>query len=434
MKPRNQFERAVDEVRHLLKPLDKKDLDKIETMFSEMDCEAIDRIQDERSWNHSYNECSYKNSIAMQSYYTKIETFKGMQVVRTFSLELRKRGINSFPKTRYKEVLQKWYADGGKSAVVACQFRSFSYGTEDWAFGTKLEFRTPHVNTNSYNSRTMYLQVAERENIRLVTIAPFMKKYGISSSIPQFQRMNKAVALDVAQTFVGEYLLKSKSYDTFAKLTNGYISFSRLEKYLPSLKICIRHGYKIKDFSLWLDMLEFLEKLGKDLHSPKYIMPDDLKRQHDVWFNKLHEKERMERIKKEMEDARQHEADYHAAKKNYFGLSFATKSGLICRSVESVAEMIDEGKNMHHCVGNYWRHNDSLIMVCRSSNDDRIATIEVNLQKLSVVQIRGLQNSKPQQFDEILEALNKFMYKIKERRDNPADFDPDAVELLQAAS
>ena len=433
MKPRNDFERTVEKVRNALNPLNSEDIEFIDTMFDEMDDDAISALQDEKCYNRSFNIYEYSRRIKMQSYFTKIETFKGMQVVRTFSLELRKRGINSFPQTRHKEVLQKWYGDGGQSAIVACKFLSFNYGYDDWAFGSDLSLRSPHSG-NNYQERTLYRQVAEKNNIRVSTFAPFLKKYGLSSKTPMINQTNKALAIELAQTHLGEYLLKNNGHNLFCLIANGSIQYSKLEEYLPSLKICFRHGYTITDYSLWIDLLNFLVQMNKDIHSPKYIMPDNLMVAHDYWLKKVQEVERKKRYKEKMEEAREHEKDFYNKKKQYFGLSFFTSSGLIVRSVESVAEMIDEGDKMHHCVGCYWNHDNSLIMVCRSPHGDRIATIEVNISNLTVSQIRGLQNKKPNEFDEIMDSLTKNMRLIRDRRDNPANYNPDNAYCILAAS
>lgn len=433
MKPTNDFERIVDNLRLHLKPINEKDGNKIQLMFDEMDDEAVCSMLDEKGWNKSYGIKEYRHHAYLQSYFTKIETIKGLQVVRMFSLELRKTGLSTFPKTRYKEVLQKWYGDNGQSAIVACKFQSFKYGFDDWAFGSELALRHPHIG-NNYQERTSYTHVAKNENTTVASFAPFLKKYGLSSSTPMIKQMNIANAIELSQHFVGEYLLKNNGHQLFAMIANGYIELSRVERVLPSLKICYRHGYTIADISLWLDLLRFLEKMGKDIHSPKYIMPLDLWKAHDFWHKKADEAERRRIYKEKMEDARKHEKDYYNAKKHFFGLSFNTASGLVIHSVESVAEMIEEGEAMHHCVGCYWSHNNSLILVCRSPHNERIATIEVRIDTLKVAQIRGLQNKKPNEFEEIMESVNNNMKLIRERRDNPDRFNPKAIDDLRDAA
>ena len=54
-----------------------------------------------------------------------------------------------------------------------------------------------------------------------------------------------------------------------------------------SYKIAVRNGYDIEDISIWCDYVDMLCRLGKDIHSPKYVCPTDLHREHDLRQNEL---------------------------------------------------------------------------------------------------------------------------------------------------
>ena len=63
----------------------------------------------------------------------------------------------------------------------------------------------------------------------------------------------------------------------------------------------------------------------------------------------------------EIEKQLEKEAEYREAKEKFFGLMFS--DGLInIRVLESVAEIVLEGKMLHHCVGGYHSKADSLIL------------------------------------------------------------------------
>ena len=71
------------------------------------------------------------------------------------------------------------------------------------------------------------------------------------------------------------------------------------------------------------------------------------------------------------------EYKYMIAKRMFFRLVFS--DGLIrIHVIKSVKDMIEEGKRMHHCVGNYYDKNNSLILSA-TINGKRIETVEVSL-------------------------------------------------------
>ena len=64
---------------------------------------------------------------------------------------------------------------------------------------------------------------------------------------------------------------------------------------------------------------------------------------------------------------------YLLSKGRFFGLSFS--DGVICvKVIESVKDMILEGRAMHHCVGRYHTKKDSLILSA-TINGKRIETV-----------------------------------------------------------
>ena len=100
--------------------------------------------------------------------------------------------------------------------------------------------------------------------------------------------------------------------------------------------------------------------------------------------NRQRERERTERQRqKAVEDEKQ----YLKAKGIFFGLVFS--DSLICvKVIESVEEMIEEGRMMHHCVGGYHNRENSLILSA-TIDGRRIETVEVSLKTFEVVQCRG---------------------------------------------
>ena len=155
--------------------------------------------------------------------------------------------------------------------------------------------------------------------------------------------------------------------------------------------------------------------MGKDLHSPKYVCPENLREEHDRYVVKLN-RHREERRKAEREALiLECEEAYQQAKARFFGLSFHDGKIRI-HVLESVREFFDEGEAMHHCVysNGYYRKDDSLILSA-TLDGKRIETVEVSLSKLAVVQSRGVCNKNTSYHARIIDLVNRNMSLIQQR-------------------
>ena len=147
-----------------------------------------------------------------------------------------------------------------------------------------------------------------------------------------------------------------------------------------------------------------MRELKYDMRSPKYLCPEDIQIWHDRLYGLKQAKDKAEENKKLIETAKRYLDKYVKEHKRFFSIYIPTNDFII-RPIYTPMEMVEEGIHMHHCVGNYYKYKDSLILVCRTANDERIATIEVNTKEQKIIQIRGLQNSRPKQYDAIEQVL-----------------------------
>ena len=116
---------------------------------------------------------------------------------------------------------------------------------------------------------------------------------------------------------------------------------------------------------------------------------------------------------KEVEKLREKEGAFRTAKGRFFGLMFS--DGVISiRVLESVEEIIAEGKIMHHCVGGYYSKEDSLILSA-CIDGKKIETIEISLSKLQVIQSRGVCNKNTKHHDRILKLVENNIPLIEQR-------------------
>ncbi len=207
-----------------------------------------------------------------------------------------------------------------------------------------------------------------------------------------------------------ETLLKAGQYSMLRYYI--YHSFNIVE-YWASVKICIRNGYTIANGSMWRDTIDLLRHFGKDTNSPKYVCPADLKAEHDKLVAKRNRQRERERTEQQRQKAIEDEKNYLKAKGIFFGLVFSDNLIRI-KVIESVEEMIEEGRMMHHCVGDYHNRENSLILSA-TIDGRRIETIEVSLKTLEVVQCRGVYNENTEYHDRIVNLVNSNVNLIRQR-------------------
>lgn len=216
---------------------------------------------------------------------------------------------------------------------------------------------------------------------------------------------------------------------------------------VDAFKVANRHGYRFDDPVMYTEYLDELFRLGLDLHSPKYLCPDDLIRAHDKTGQRLERKDaarilrletynqerdqreqqyrqqreeaqarfeaqlEAERLKRE-ERERQIIALYPIEKRPFFGIRFESKN-LSFHVLQSVDEFKEEAADMGHCVYRmgYYKKKNSVIISARSRKDNtRISTIELGFDStgsVTILQNRGHKNVVPPHYKEAQSALQK---------------------------
>ena len=188
-----------------------------------------------------------------------------------------------------------------------------------------------------------------------------------------------------------------------------------IDQYWAAYKIALRKHYNIIDIALWCDYVDMLRRLGKDIHSPKYVCPENLQESHDTAQRKLQIKQDKEAETRRRQKAIENEERFQALKAPFFGITF-TDGTIEVRVLESVAEYMEEGKALHHCVftNEYYFKKQSLILSARIDGK-RIETIEVSLETMKVIQCRGLQNKNTEYHDRIIDLVNRNIRQIQSR-------------------
>jgi len=84
-----------------------------------------------------------------------------------------------------------------------------------------------------------------------------------------------------------------------------------------------------------------------------------------------------------------------------------TSENLSIRPLQSVDEFAEEGNAMHHCVfaNAYYESNSSLILSAKDAKGDRLATIEYDVKRGSIMQCRAACNQVPKRDAEIRQLI-----------------------------
>lgn len=201
-----------------------------------------------------------------------------------------------------------------------------------------------------------------------------------------------------------ETLAKSKDMDALAHFADNEMD---LDKYWKSYLVAKRNGYTPDDFSMWCDMVEMINRSGKDIHSPKYICPANLKLEHDRWRMKLDEIEQKRREQDRIEELKISEENFLNSKSCFFGIAFSD-GDIEVTVLDSLKAFKEEGDRMHHCVFqcNYFDKEDSLILSAHDADGNRIETIEFSLSQIRVIQSRGACNKNTEYHDRIINLVN----------------------------
>ena len=334
------------------------------------------------------------------AYFTVITACEGYQVLRSIMVKCTAK-VGKLPEYTHSEVMQRWIAANGKFVTFA-RLR-VTMGTmyyDSWIFHTDLELR---------NEIWAYNQIYTGMIYPRMTLIPELKRTGYKKGLYGQKPLDLFCTLLTDNK--AETLLKTGQTNLMRLFMDD--KARKIEDYWPSIRIAIRNGYKVKDASVWCDYIVSLRYLNKDLRCVKYICPADLMTAHDRAMNKVVKIETQKEIEGNAPDFLNKEQKYRIAKYKFFGLMFSDGQ-INVRVIESVKEMVMEGKTMHHCVGGYYDKKDSLILSA-TIGGKRIETIEVSLSKLEVIQCRGVCNQNTQYHDQIVNLVNSNMPLIQER-------------------
>lgn len=419
MKPRNKFEKAILIQSKNLRPITKSQLN---WAFREcidhyayrlpkgrttcMDCghdwmmkEQIDTCICPECGAKLKTNLTYCRKFQQKQYFTVLTTSGDYQILRMFILIVEmEKGYKAKPYAL--EIGQYWWNEQGCKAVVAIQ-RVMGHYIDTFSFASPMAIR---------QDNNAYRHIAYSPIYPKFKVTNTLRRNGFNGDFHGIVPITLIPAL-LADPKV-ETLLKARQYPM---LSHYLRSSCEMDRYWASIKICIRNGYTIEDGSMWCDTIDLLRHFGKDINSPKYVCPTDLKVEHDKWTEKKRIEKEREELVESRRKAKKDEKKYKELKGRFFGLAF-TDGILNIRVLESVEEFAEEGAKMRHCIfsNSYYLKENSLILSA-TINGKRIETIEVSLKTFQVVQSRGACNSNTEYHKRIINLVNKNIKLIQKR-------------------
>lgn len=324
--------------------------------------------------------------------YFSVFSRQGMlQVQRVFLMKVR-FSTNAMAEKHVAEVCRLWIDSNGAVAVTSRRRAMGGYlDSFDWK--SDIELRQP---------QSVHFHIADSWVYPRYNVTPELRRRGMKGRLPDCNLCNLIKLLLVDSR--AETLLKARRVN---ELEHILANPSTIDLLWPSLKIAIRHKYKITDVRMWTDMIAALDELGKDIRNPKIICPPDLGAAYEEWRRRLERKKSLERERIARRVALEENERFLSQKSKFFDIVIAD-SDIRISVLDSIQSYEEEGRTMKHCVysSSYHTKSDSVILSARDCQGNRIETVEFSLSGMKVVQSRGVCNTTTPFHERIVELVN----------------------------
>lgn len=181
-----------------------------------------------------------------------------------------------------------------------------------------------------------------------------------------------------------KYLLQ---YMTLQQLINRVKKYKKVEGYCSESSVL--DEYK--------DYLEMRKELGYDMTNELYLYPKSLKEKHNLMVKERNEKKDVLHCQKMMEKYPKIAERYEELNRKYGYMD----ENYVIRPAKDAAEIVSEGRELHHCVGRdtYLNSHDKgktfiLFLRKKESQDEPYYTIEIRGKE--ILQWYGIRDGKPE--------------------------------------
>lgn len=349
-----------------------------------------------------------ENTRKRTDYQTEIfataEVCGRFQIIRHFEVYGKYRAGSKADLYTY-EILQYWIDDKGKVTMIGRNHNTQGY-CDSWGGDWSIR---KNNNRSIYHWNGMKYKIYPYKYHPNSEFKTEYKRLGID------HRLDGLMILDAIKVLPknnkAETLLKAKQYSLLAQCRDYDY---KIRNNWPSIKICMRNRYKVKESDLWLDYLDLLKAFNKDIRNAHYVCPKDLKKEHDILVEKRNVIRSAQKLARKKEKAINDQKQYQKEKGKYFGLQLSKKD-ISIKVLEHVNDFVEESEKLQHCLfsNDYHKRKDSLILKAEVLGQS-VETIEVCLKSFTVLQSRGKFNNHSEHHDDILALINSKMNKIAE--------------------
>ena len=338
-----------------------------------------------------------------KSYFNIITAKGGYQVIRMFlmSVELRK-GMVAEPS--FQEIGQYWLDENGNATVVGLK-RTIGWYVDSFDYCSKLELR---------RDNDAFQFIADQWVYPRIKVTDTIKRNGFDGHTYDINPLT--LFKELLTNPKAETLMKSGDVEMLRYLCHSPFNADEIDFYWKSIKVAKRAGFEFEDAQMWMDYIKMLERMGKDLHSPVLVAPQDLQTAHDLYSAKVERQRIKAQREKDRKKAEADEAKFEELKGRYIGLVM-TDGEIVIHTLNSVAEYYDEGSRQHICVASarYYLKENSLVFTAKIKGQT-IATIEISLSDYSIIQCRAFANKVCKYQDRIAKIIRDNTKIIAERK------------------
>ena len=338
-----------------------------------------------------------------KSYFNIITAKGGYQVIRMFlmSVELRK-GMVAEPS--FQEIGQYWLDENGTATVVGLK-RTIGWYVDSFDYCSKLELR---------RDNDAFQFIADQWVYPRIKVTDTIKRNGFDGHTYDINPLT--LFKELLTNPKAETLMKSGDVEMLRYLCHSPFNADEIDFYWKSIKVAKRAGFEFEDAQMWMDYIKMLERMGKDLHSPVLVAPQDLQTAHDLYSAKVERQRIKAQREKDRKKAEADEAKFEELKGRYIGLVM-TDGEIVIHTLNSVAEYYDEGSRQHICVASarYYLKENSLVLTA-TIKGQTIATIEISLSDYSIIQCRAFANKVCKYQDRIDKIIRDNTKMLAERK------------------
>ena len=338
-----------------------------------------------------------------KSYFNILTAKGGYQVIRMFlmSVELRK-GIVAEPS--FQEIGQYWLDENGNATVVGLR-RTIGWYVDSFDYCSNLELR---------RDNDAFQFIADQWVYPRIKVTDTIKRNGFDGHTYDINPLT--LFKELLTNPKAETLMKSGDVEMLRYLCHSPFNADEIDFYWKSIKVAKRAGFEFEDAQMWMDYIKMLERMGKDLHSPVLVAPQDLQTVHDLYSAKVERQRIKAQREKDRKKAEADEAKFEELKGRYIGLVM-TDGEIVVHTLNSVAEYYDEGSRQHICVASarYYLKENSLVLTA-TIKGQTIATIEISLSDYSIIQCRAFANKVCKYQDRIAKIIKDNTRMIAERK------------------